>query len=938
MSADSVVAVGWDILKCCVVVPIKRGFVYVISSKRFANDLGREAQNLRSEDQRVTDLAEQARRNVRKFHDVFTTWKESADKALEEARELLDDFEKATKTCCYGTLPDPKSRYQFSKKAEGKIEVIKQLAKKCSGFKEMNDISFIAAVASTSSDSTSTKFGDDGVFESRALIMQNIMNALASDNNSVVGVYGMPGIGKSTLLEEFRGMISEEKFNRVAKANVSENPNIKTIQGEIADSLSLTDIKEKETADGRAEFLHRILKEESKNKKVLIILDDLWKELNLKSVGIPCGHDNKVKGCKLLLTSRHRDLLKIEMGCDEVFRLDELKEEEAKRLFLGMVGDKVHDDDFKPLVNEALHICRGFPFLIVNMAKYFRQASLSEWEIALNQIKLSKNKRFGEAINNMLQLSYNRLEDVEKSLLVLFVAYGTSKPSFENLVRDGVGLRLFQENDDMEKARECLRSGIRSLQASSLLLEDAEAYGFNIHDLVREFVTSVAARDHHFLVLKDEDKSITELPKDKVQSCRAVCFPYIDMKELPQELDCPELQIFLLFTNNKSLKLPGSLFYSTRKLMVLNLTGIHLTFFRSPFQFLENLHTLRLDNCSLDNVAILGELKGLEILSFVNSNIHRLPKEIGQLVELRLLDLNYCQLKIIEPGVLQSLIKLEELYMKNSFDQWNAVEQTPPTNASLIELNHMKNLRILHVSICNPSTLPKDLNVEKLTKHEIRIGKTGYWLHECKGSRTLELKLDPLSDVLRKGCIQSILPKTDYLLLDKLGGCQLSICALSQNGFPDLKHLKVKNSPSVHYILQSPSHTDFKTLESLLLENLINLERICTNKISSKSFGTLKVVRVISCCKMEALFPLSVVRVLSQLEEIEVVNCKLMRGIVEADDYSKVELHNLRVLKLHSLPNIKNFVNADSAPSSSTSDNQVSTQIVFFNRQQVTTY
>ncbi|KAL3729790.1 hypothetical protein ACJRO7_026863 [Eucalyptus globulus] len=961
MSADSVVGIGWDVLKRYVVVPIERGFGYVISSKRFANCLRGEVQNLENEVLRVEVLAEQARNNVRKFHVVFTTWKESANKALEEAPKLLDDFEKATKTCCYGTLPDPKFRYQFSRKAEGKIEVIKQLTQKCSRFNGLDDISFIdpafgnvatpnparregkdvvqstTASASASFVSTSMKLRDGGVFESRALMIRNIMDALADNGNSVVGIYGMGGVGKSTLLADTEKRIREEKsFDLVAQADVSEHQDIKRIQGEIAHKLCLSDLKNEECVRVRAELLHGRLKVEERNKKtVLIILDNLWKGLNLKSVGIPCGPDNKVMGCKLLLTSRDRDVLRRDMGCDKDFHLGGLKEEEAKTLFERMVGDKVHDDEFKPWVEVALDKCAGVPFLIIAMAKRFKDAGLSEWKDTLKKIEKFKDTKINDLINQMLKWSYDRLEEDEKSLLQLCVVYGISIPSLENLVRYGVGLGLFEEVSSMEEVRDRLSSHIRTLQASSLLLDSEDVDGFKIHDLVREFVVLVASRYHPLLVLKDKDKSITELPKDKLKSCRAVCFPHIDMKEFPKELDCPELRIFLLFTNNESFEIPDSYFNSMEKLVVLTLTSIRLIHSLKPFQFLENLHTLCLEYCSLEDVAILGKLKGLQILSIVGSQIQRLPKEIGQLVELRLLDLSYCsQLEIIEPGVLGSLIKLEELYMKYSFKQWNVVDQTPPTNACLIELNNMKNLCTLQVSIPNSSMLLGDLNVKKFSKYNINIGYVHRWRSK-KGLSTLNLKLDPLSNVLQKGCIQSILGKSDDLFLDGLNKIEKSICALSQKGFLELKQLQVQNSPSIHYILQSPSHAKFKMLESLFLENLINLEKISNNNIASKSFSELKVLRVESCNKMEVLFPLSMVRELSKLEEIEVVDCKLMRGIVEVDNCGKVELHNLQVLKFRNLPNIKNFFTIGMAPSSSTLDDQVGTQIVFFNGQQV---
>ncbi|KAF8019966.1 hypothetical protein BT93_G0603 [Corymbia citriodora subsp. variegata] len=931
MSADPVVDIGWDVLKRYVVVPIERGFRYVFSSKRFASDLQGEVQNLGTEAQRVKVLAERARNNVRKFLDGFTTWEESADKALKEGRELLDNFE-ATKTCCYGTLPDPNSRYRFSREAEGKIKVINQLAQKCREFKELNDISFIDPA------STSIKLRD--VFESRARIIKDMKEALADNSNSVVGVHGMGGLGKSTLLEEVKGMISKEKsFDWVAKADVSKNPDIKMIQGEIADALGLSEIKDKESISGRAELLRRRLeKEESNKKKVLIILDNLWEGLDLNKVGIPCRHDNKVLGCKLLLTSRSRDVLRRKMGCDKDFLLSGLKEEEAKRLFETTVGDKVHYDEFKPLVNVALHKCAGVPFLIVAMAKRFRDANLLEWNVTLNKIKKFKDEEINDSINQMLQWSYEKLEEDGKALLRLCVAYGIPKPSLEDLVRYGFGLGLFEGVSSMKEARDSLSLQIRTLQASSLLLDSEDVDGFKIHDLVQDFVAFVSLRDQPLLVLKDKVKSVIEMLKDKPRNCMAICFPYVDMEELPQELDCPELRIFLFFTNNKC-RVPDSLFNSTRKLMVLNLTGVHLTHLPSPFRLLENLQTLCLDYSSLEDGGILGELKGLQILSLKYSKIQRLSKEIGQLVELRLLDLTSCSnLQIIEPGVLGSLIKLEELYMEYSFKQWNAVDQTSPTNASLIELNNMKNLCTLHVSILDPSVIPEDLNVKKLTKYEIQIGKVrrrSSQRSSQKVSSTLELKLDPKSNIFRKGCIQRILGKTEDLFLDTLNGIEQSICALSQEGFPKLKHLCIQNSPSIHYIIQSPSHTDFKTLESLLLENLCNLEKICTNNISTKSFSALKVVRVNRCNKMEILFPLSLVRELPQLENIVVHYCELMRGIVEADESGKLELNNLHVLKLCYLPRIRNFSTAESAPLGSTSDNPVGTRIAFFNGQQV---
>ncbi|XP_039157683.1 uncharacterized protein LOC104452833 isoform X3 [Eucalyptus grandis] len=941
MSTDSAVSIAWDVLKC-LVAPLRRGFRYVTSSESYANNLLMEVGNLKYEAQRVRSAAEVARDNLQNIHEWVPKFLASAEEALKEAEDLLENFEKASKTCCHGTLPDPNCRYQFSRKAKHKIDDIKNLILENSN----REISFsgpapgdVAALIPAGREgkdvvqSTTTAASASSVdFESRALMILNIMDALMDNRYSVVGVHGMGGVGKSTLLVDAEKRIREKNsFDWVAKADVSQNPDVKKIQEEIAHWLGLSDIKKEENVSLRAKLLRERLEDlERKKNKVLIILDNLWERLDLKDIGIPCELDNKVIGCKLLLTARDERVLRREMRCDNAFLLGVLEDEEAKRLFETMVGGKVQVE-LESLVEEALHICAGLPFLILAISKLFIDTNYSDCKDALKQIW---NEETGEVINKTLRVSYDRIKCEEaKTLLQLCAVYGVSKPSLENLVRYSVGLGLFRKNSSMEDTRNRLSSLIHTLQASSLLLHNGENDSFKIHDLVRGFVTSVTSGDHFLLVLKDKDKSVIELSKNKLKSCKAICFSYIDLKELPQELDCPKLQIFMLFTNNKSLEVPDSYFNSMRNLKVLDLSGVRLSRSPSLFQFLTNLHTLCLDHSSLEDVTILGELKRLQILSLMNSKIRRLSKEMGQLVELRLLDLNYCSnLQIIEPGVLGSLIKLEELYM-NKFKQWNAVTQTLPTNASLIELNNMKKLWTLHVSILDPSVIPEDLNVKKLTKYEIHIGEGWHWSGR-KGLSTLMLQWDPISDIFQKGCIQRILGKTDNMILDSLNGIEQSICTLSQKGFPKLKHLCVENSPSIHYILQSSSHIDFMTLESLLLKNLINLEKIWTSNISSKSFSALKVVRVKYCHNMEVLFPLSSVRELPQLKVMEVGNCKIIRGIVEADESGKFGLHDLHVLKLHSLPHIMNFFTAKLVPLSSRSDSPVGTQIAFFNGQQ----
>ena len=122
-----------------------------------------------------------------------------------------------------------------------------------------------------------------------------------------------------------------------------------------------------------------------------------------------------------------------------------------------------------------------------------------------------------------------------------------------------------------------------------------------------------------------------------------------------------------------------------KQLKVFDFTNMHLPSLPSSLQCLENLRTLYLDLCKLGDIAIISELKKLEILAIRFSNIEELPKEITELTHLRLLDLRGSStLKVIPPEVISRLSRLEALGMGKSFTQW---EMEGKSNACLTELN-----------------------------------------------------------------------------------------------------------------------------------------------------------------------------------------------------------------------------------------------------------
>lgn len=87
------------------------------------------------------------------------------------------------------------------------------------------------------------------------------------------------------------------------------------------------------------------------------------------------------------------------------------------------------------------------------------------------------------------------------------------------------------------------------------------------------------------------------------------------------------------------------------------------------FQYHCKLQTLSLSSCSLKilDLSLLGNLINLEILSFANCQLQKLPSTIGKLSKLKLLDLIGCDDLCIDDGVFRNLVNLEELYMGYSY-------------------------------------------------------------------------------------------------------------------------------------------------------------------------------------------------------------------------------------------------------------------------------
>lgn len=124
-----------------------------------------------------------------------------------------------------------------------------------------------------------------------------------------------------------------------------------------------------------------------KDKKTLVILDDVSRRIDLEAVGLV-----HVRSCNLLLTSRYKEVLFSETGTRKNFLLDLLCEQESWSLFEKRAGAVIKDDRIQRVANELAKKCGGLPILVVAVASGLRERSLEEWKDTLRRFKNFEKK------------------------------------------------------------------------------------------------------------------------------------------------------------------------------------------------------------------------------------------------------------------------------------------------------------------------------------------------------------------------------------------------------------------------------------------------------------------------------------------------------------------------------------------------------------------
>jgi len=300
----------------------------------------------------------------------------------------------------------------------------------------------------------------------------------------IVGLVGMGGIGKTTLSKKFYHLFHNQYDKSSFLEDVKSKDNINDVIKQLLHDLCGKRLSKDENVN--QDDLDQI-KQCMISKKVLVVVDDVGKAENLKSLQllIEKGANNATFKSRVLVNCRNWQILKSHVSEDGKMVMKSLKEEEARKLFMFHAFDDanhVPTKDFKDICMKIIKACRGLPLSLKVLGSFLcNTKELETWEGALSKLKTGKSLTGGndnEELWSVLKISY---EDLDKQNQYMFLDIAC----FFGGLKISTICRAW--NGDYEHPK----FELQNLQHRSLI-ERTEGGFLSIHDQLRDMGQNIA--------------------------------------------------------------------------------------------------------------------------------------------------------------------------------------------------------------------------------------------------------------------------------------------------------------------------------------------------------------------------------------------------------------------------------------------------------------
>ncbi|KAJ0673178.1 putative virus X resistance protein-like, coiled-coil [Helianthus annuus] len=717
------------------------------------------------------------------------------------------------------------------------------------------------------------------------------------ENFSIVPIVGMGGVGKTTLARILYNHTKvQSHFELHVWICVSDDFDVFKIS-----KTMFQDVSNENKNFENLNQLHMALTNQLKNKRFLLVLDDVWHENENDWENLVRPFHSCAPGSRIIMTTRKEELLK-NLHFGHLDSLKSLSHEDALSLFalhaLGVENFNSHTT-LKPHGEGIVKKCAGLPLALKAIGRLLgTRTNVEDWEDVLNSEIW--NLENSDKIVPALRLSYH---DLSADLKQLF-AYCSLFPKDYLFDKEELVLLWMAEGflspSNATKSPERLGQEYFEILLSRSFFQHApnDESLFIMHDLMNDLAMLVA--EEFFLRFDNHMKIGT----DDLAKYRHMSFSrekYVGYHKFEAFKGAKSLRTLLAVSIDVD-QIWGNFFLSS-KILVDLLPSLTL------------LRVLSLSRFRITEVPeFIGGLKHLRYLNLSRTRIKALPENIGNLYNLQTLIVFGCKSLTKLP---ESFSKLKKLLHFDTRDT-PLLEKLPlgigelgslqTLTRIIIEgddgfaINELKGLTNLHgkVSIEGLHKVQSakhareaNLSLKKITGLELQ------WVDVFDGSRTDTLEeevlneLKPNSDTLKTLSVVSyggtqvsnwVGDRSFHELVNvSIRGCKKCTSLPPFGLLPSLKRLQIQGMDEVKIIGLELTGNDvnaFRSLEVLRFEDMSGWEGWSTkNEGSAAVFTCLKELYVKNCPQLIHVS----LQALPSLKVLEINRCGdgVLRSLVQ---------------------------------------------------------
>uniref|UniRef100_A0A0R0EIG7 Disease resistance RPP13-like protein 1 n=1 Tax=Glycine max TaxID=3847 RepID=A0A0R0EIG7_SOYBN len=822
------------------------------------------------------------------------TWLHGLKDAVYDAEDLLDEINTESHRCkvegeskAFTTkvrsFVSSRSKI-FYKNMNSKLE---DLSKKLENYVNQKDRLMLQIVSRPVSYRRRADSLVEPVVIARTDDKEKIRKMLLSDddeknnNIGVIPILGMGGLGKTTLAQSLYNDGEVKKhFDSRVWVWVSDDFDNFRVTKMIVESLTLKDCPITNFDVLRVE-LNNILRE----KKFLLVLDDLWNDKYNDWVDLIAPLRSGKKGSKIIVTTRQQGVAQVARTL-YIHALEPLTVENCWHILARHAfGDEGYDKHprLEEIGRKIARKCEGLPLAAKTLGGLLRSnVDVGEWNKILN----SNSWAHGDVLP-ALHISYLHLPAFmkrcfaycsifpkqnlldRKELILLWMAEGFLQQSHgDNRAMESIGDDCFNE-----------------LLSRSLIEKDkAEAEKFRMHDLIYDLARLVSGKSSFYFEGDEIPGTVRHLAFPRESYDKSERF------ERLYELKC--LRTFLPQLQNPNYEYYLAKMVSHDWLPKLRcLRSLSLSQYKNISELPEsigNLVLLRYLDLSYTSIERLPDetfmLYNLQTLKLSNcKSLTQLPGQIGNLVNLRHLDISDIKLKMPT-----EICKLKDLRTLTSFV---VGRQDGLRIRELGKFPYLQgNISILELqNVGDPmdafqAELKKKEQIEELT---LEWGKFSQIAKDVLGNLQPSLNLKKLNITSYGGTsFPEWLGDSSYSNVTVLSISNCNYClSLPQFGqLPSLKELVIKSMKAMKIVGHefycnnggSPTFQPFPLLESLQFEEMSKWEEWLPfeGEDSNFPFPCLKRLSLSDCPKLRGSLP----RFLPSLTEVSISKCNQLEA------------------------------------------------------------